>query len=366
MKNSNESIRPVPKPAFGECASKFFEMQEIADDAYSGEYMLGGDDAACQKICRADAGMRFWNRSSGNISKMPKFGVSIYSISRKIMSGEMAPTDGVKWLAENGAEIIELVPFGIDLINTPNLIDDLLKTSKEVNVPLVNYSLNADFLQLTPDEYQAEIFRVKSHIDAAGRLHLPFVRIDCAGYRRPIETNSIENFQLELPLIIETYRLLCDYATRYNMTILIENHGFHVNGSERIRQILKGMSDVKNFGHQLDVGNYECVDDRAEIAVTRLLPFATTIHMKDFYIRSRDPGDATQFDCSGAWFRSTGGKYLRGSIMGQGDLDMYNIIGQIKKSGFAGNIIIEFEGMEDCLYGTKVSLDNLKRIYSQV
>ena len=43
--------------------ANFFQMQEIADDAYSGEYMLGGDDAACREICRADAGMRFWNRS---------------------------------------------------------------------------------------------------------------------------------------------------------------------------------------------------------------------------------------------------------------------------------------------------------------
>jgi hypothetical protein len=33
----------------------------------------------------------------------------------------------------------------------------------------------------------------------------------------------------------------------------------------------------------LDVGNYVCVDDSAEVAVNKLLPFATTIHMKDFY-----------------------------------------------------------------------------------
>jgi hypothetical protein len=42
---------------------------------------------------------------------------------------------------------------------------------------------------------------------------------------------------------------------------------------------------------------------------------------------------------------------------------MYKIIGMIKQSGFNGPIIIEYEGMEDCYYGTKVSLDNLKRIY---
>jgi sugar phosphate isomerase/epimerase len=123
--------------------------------------------------------------------------------------------------------------------------------------------------------------------------------------------------------------------------------------------------DAGNFGHQLDVGNFICVDETPEIAVKKMLPYASVIHMKDFYIRpgGRDPGDATQFDCSGAWFRSVGGRYLRGSILGQGDLDIYGMIHDIKASGFDGNIFIEYEGMEDCRYGTKVSLDNLKRIY---
>ena len=297
---------------------------------------------------------------------MPKFGVSTYSISRKLRTGEMAPADGIKWLADNGAEAIELVPFGIDMVENPELVDVLQAAAADAGVPIVNYSINANFLQITPEEYQAELTRVKAHIDVAGRLGLPTMRIDCAGFRRTIESNTIENFQLELPTILESYRLLCEYAQQYNLTILLENHGFHVNGSERVRQIMTAMQQmgVVNFGHQLDVGNYECVDDRADIAVARLLPFATTIHMKDFYIRERDPGDATQFECSGSWFRSTGGKYLRGSIMGQGDLDMYNIIGQIKRSGFDGYIMVEFEGMEDCLYGTRVSLDNLKRIYN--
>ena len=297
---------------------------------------------------------------------MPKFGVSTYSISRKLLSGEMTPAAGIKWLAENGAEAIELVPFGIDMVSDPGLVDILQKAAADAKVPLVNYSLNANFLQISPEEYQAEITRVKAHIDIAARLSLPTIRIDCAGYRRAIESNTIENFQLELPTVLETYRQLCEYAEKSGITVLLENHGFHINGSERVRQIMTAMKDmgIKNFGHQLDVGNYECVDDRAGIAVTRLLPFATTIHMKDFYIRERDPGDATQFDCSGSWFRSTGGKYLRGSILAQGDLDMYKIIGDIKESGFDGYIFVEFEGMEDCLYGTKVSLDNLKRIYS--
>ena len=273
---------------------------------------------------------------------------------------------GIEWLAEQGAEVIELVPFGIDFINEPELIDQCLDTAERVGVKINNFSLNANFLQLTDDEYEAEIKRVKGYIDVVAKLKVSTMRVDCSAFRRPIETNTTEHFIKELPTVIAVYNDLCDYASQYNITILLENHGFHINGAERVAQIFEAMKG-KNFGGQIDCGNFVCVDDLAEVAVKKTISYATTIHMKDFYIRSedQDPGDASQFNCSNSWFRSVYGNYLRGSILGQGDLDIRKIIKDIKTSGFDGNIYIEFEGMEDPLYGTKVSLDNLKRFWSE-
>jgi sugar phosphate isomerase/epimerase len=297
---------------------------------------------------------------------MPKFGVSIYSVSRKFYSKEWTPMQGIKWLAEQGAEAIEMVPFGIDFINDPSMIDKCLDAAKEAGVPIVNFSLNANFLQLTDEEYTAEVARVKQYIDVAGKLKVPTMRIDCAGFRRPIETNTTANFIKELPTIVKTYEDLCAYASQYGITILLENHGFHVNGADRTAFVFEAMKG-KNFGGQLDCGNFVCVDELPDVAIKKNIGYATTIHMKDFYIRpeSRDPGDASQFNCSNSWFRSVSGRYLRGSILAQGDLDIPAIIATIKHSGFDGNIFIEYEGMEDCEYGTKVSLENLKRIWAQ-
>lgn len=293
---------------------------------------------------------------------MVVFGASIYGVSRKITSGEITPEQGVCWLREQGAEVIEIVPFGIDLLGDPALADRLRDAAGDI--PISNYSLNANFLRLTQEEYDTEITRVKRHIDAAHTLGVSTFRADCASFRRPIEFNTIEYFQEELPLIIRTYETLCDYAATYGITVLLENHGFHVNGGDRARQILTGVRR-ENFGHQMDVGNYTCVDEIPEIVTRKMLSFAKTIHIKDFYIRDRDPGDATQFDCSGAWFRSVGGRFLRGSILGQGDLDIPAVMRAIKQSGYDGPIYVEYEGMEDCYYGTRVSLDNLKRLYAE-
>jgi len=294
---------------------------------------------------------------------MPKFGASLYCISRLISSGEITPEQGVDWLAENGAQVIEIVPFGFDPIADRGIAARMKATADKHGIPIDNYSLNANFICESEEELAAELARVKAHIDVAREMGATTFRCDCTSYRRTMDSNSIENFVCELPSIVNGFEEICAYAKP--MTILIENHGFHANGTDRVRLIMKNVK-ATNFGHQLDVGNYICMDDKPEIATKKMLPFATTIHMKDFYVRQSDPGDATQFDCSGAWFRSAGGQYLRGAITGQGDLNMYDIIRSIKKSGFEGNIYIEYEGMEDCLYGTRVSLDNVKRIYSEV
>jgi sugar phosphate isomerase/epimerase len=45
---------------------------------------------------------------------------------------------------------------------------------------------------------------------------------------------------------------------------------------------------------------------------------------------------------------------------------MYEIIKVIKHSSYDGYISIEFEGMEDCKKGSKISLDNVRRIWEQV
>jgi len=298
---------------------------------------------------------------------MPKFGASLYCISRHIISGKITPEEGVEWLCNNGAEVIEIVPFGFNPLEDKEVAARMKAAADKHSIPIDNYSLNANFLHLSQPDWEAEITRVKAHINVAHEMGATTFRCDCSAYRRDAEMNSIEAFYDDLPTIVKSYEVLCAHAKPFGITILIENHGFHVNGSDRVRHIIKSVKS-DNFGHQLDVGNYICVDDNPEIATRKMMQFATTVHMKDFYVRShkRDPGDATQFDCSGAWFKSTGGQYLRGAITGQGDLDMYEIISTVKSHGFDGNIYVEYEGMEDCYYGTRVSLDNIKRIYAEV
>ena len=95
-------------------------------------------------------------------------------------------------------------------------------------------------------------------------------------------------------------------------------------------------------------------------AVKTNIDIASMIHFKDFFRRpiNRAPNGA-------GWFRTKGGHYLRGTIIGQGDVDLETIVGIIKESGYNGYISVEFEGQEDCIYGCKVSLANAKRFFAE-
>lgn len=298
---------------------------------------------------------------------MRRFGISIYGVSRKIRTGELTPIAAFDKICDMGAEVVELVPFGFNLVETPELKKDFREASKRRGVPIGNYSLNANFLMLSDEAYKKEIARVKSHIDMVSDMEIPTIRVDSAAFSRPMSENTMEKFQEEIPLIINTYETLCDYAKPLGITVLLENHGFHANGSERVRQILTGVKR-DNFAHQMDVGNYTCVDDIPEIAAKKMISFAKTIHMKDFYMRPahRDPGGAEDFNCEDSWFRSVNGTFLRGSILAQGDIDIWDVMKTIKYSDFDGDIYLEYEGMEECEYGTHVSFANMKRIYNEV
>lgn len=298
---------------------------------------------------------------------MRRFGISIYGVSRKIRTGELSPIAAFDKICDMGAEVVELVPFGFNLAETPELKKDFKEASKMRGVPIGNYSLNANFLMLDDEAYKNAMIRVKKHIDVVSDMEIPTIRVDSAAFARPMSENTMEKFQEEMPLIVSTYEAICDYAKPLGVTVLLENHGFHANGSERVRQILTSVKR-DNFGHQLDVGNYACVDDIPEIAAKKMIQFAKTIHMKDFYLRPahRDPGGAEEFNCEDSWFRSVNGSFLRGSILAQGDIDIWDIMRTIKTSTFDGDIYLEYEGMEECEYGTRVSFANMKRIYGEV
>ena len=296
-----------------------------------------------------------------------KLGLSSYSLDREIESGRMTLFEVIDWAAAQGAQCLELVPFAfrfddpktgaIDL----GLIAQVRRRAQDAGIELINYSVLADFCR-TGEDFEREVARVCHEVDIAAELGVPQMRHDVCSFRRPHAENTLRDFERWLPVMAEGARRVTEHAAGLGVRTLIENHGFFANGCDRVERILDAV-DHPNYGLLLDTGNIVCVDEDATVAAQTLAHRAQMVHLKDFYIRTRDPGDAHQFDCAGTWFRSRGGKYLRGAILAQGDLDMQAILTTLRESGYSGGIAIEFEGLEDARYSSAVGLANARRLW---
>ena len=292
-----------------------------------------------------------------------KVGLSIYSLYQAIHSGELTELEALDLIAGYGADNVELVSFVTPMIEKEGLLEDIVAKCKERNLEISAYSIYSDILDKECKDFEAEMERVKSHIDIAHKLGTNIMRSDLTKWGRPPESNVIENFERDIPKLVAICSQLADYAQHFNITLTVENHGTFINGGDRIRRLITAVNR-KNFKCSLDIGNGLCVDEDPMVTVKTLLPFAATIHFKDFLIRK----DGTANGASGpakfevaAWLTTNYGNYIKGTIVGDGDVDVVKIADYIKQSGYSGAIAIEFEGMEECKIASKISLANVKR-----
>ncbi|MGG1515344.1 sugar phosphate isomerase/epimerase family protein [Paenibacillus oryzisoli] len=284
-----------------------------------------------------------------------KLGVSSYSLFQALKSGQMTIMDVIDWIADQGGEHVEIVPLGFDLIGSPELPEQIREKAASRGLDISNYAIGANFLTDTEEAYLQEIERVKKEVDIAARLGVKKMRHDVARS----EDLSIRNFNAVLPKLAEACRQIADYALQYGIVTSVENHGFFIQQSDRVQALIHAV-DRDNFKTTLDIGNFLCVDEQPVAAVQNNLPFASIVHVKDFYVR---PAGSPLGE---GWFRSTHGTYLRGAIAGHGDIPMADVLRLVKDSGYDGYISLEFEGMEECRTGTRIGLDNIRRIWAEL
>jgi len=297
-----------------------------------------------------------------------KIGLSIYSLYQAIRSGELTELQALDLIADYGADTVELVSFVTPMIEKKGLLEDIVAKCKERDLEISAYSIFSDILDRDGKEYEAEMETVKSHIDIASKVGAKIMRSDLTKWGRPPESNVIENYESDLPKLVEICRQFSDYAKPKGITITVENHGTYINGGDRVRRLITAV-DRENFRCTLDIGNGLCVDEDPMVTVQTLLPFAAAIHFKDFLIRKDNKacgaGGPAEFKVAD-WLTTNYGNYLKGTIVGDGDIDVVRVADYIKRSGYDGAISIEFEGMEECKLASQISLTNVKRYFAEV
>lgn len=281
-----------------------------------------------------------------------KYSVSSYSFSQLVSKGEYKEIELIALAKEMGFDGIEFAE-----IHTPDGMEKkeyaalLKKEADKCDIEIVAYCIGADLLNDTDNEIE----RLKNEVDIAEILGCKVMRHDASsGFDK--EVRHQRGFMNALPVIVRGYREVTEYAKTKGIRTAIENHGLFCQDSSRVEAIINGVAD-DNFGALIDIGNFLCVDENPAVAVGNLVPYVFHVHAKDFHFKS---GNA--FAPVDGFFRTRGGNYLRGAIIGHGDVPVVQCLRIIKNSGYNGYITVEFEGMENAKKGVAYGLNTLKAI----
>lgn len=276
-----------------------------------------------------------------------KISVSSYSFSQMMINEGLTQKDCIAKAKELGFDAIDFADIAVPEGTAPkDYVLELVEEAKRVGIEIQSFALGADFINNDTEE---EIKRICSLIDLAALTDAKVIRHDATQGNRNI------SFDHALPILADACRRIAEYAQTKGIKTTVENHVFFCQDSDRMERLYNAVNHP-NFGLLVDIGNFTCADEKPEIAVSRVAPYAAYVHVKDFHIKSAEgtnPGEG--------FFTSRNGTYLRGAVIGHGNVPVQQCLRTLKKAGYDGNYAIEFEGIEHPMTGLKIGLANLKK-----
>ena len=272
----------------------------------------------------------------------------------------MTQLDTVAKAHELGFEAIEFTD--LEPCEKPTLEDQLDYAKKiraeadKYGMEINAYTISAVMYHEMAEDSEKEIERLKGQLMVAKELGAKVMRHDVC-YKLG-KTGNARSFDLMLPTIAKNIIELTSYAETLGIKTCTENHGYIAQDSDRMERLFNAVNH-DNFGLLVDMGNFACADENSQTAVSRVAPYAIHAHAKDMHIKS---GVHTK---PSGWMTSRGGNYLKGAIIGEGDIPVKQCLKALKRAEYDGYLSIEYEGAVDCIKGISKSLENLKQMLSE-
>lgn len=219
----------------------------------------------------------------------------------------------------------------------------IAQKAAEYGLEISSYTFSADLLRGSGGNIDKEIKRVCKQISLAKIMGAKQVRHDIIN-----NVNEGQSYDSVLPQLIKGAKAITEFGAMQNIKTSCENHGFYFQDMEKIRALIEGVNNP-NFHLLADIGNFYCGDINAEEAFTKLAPFIGYVHAKDFIIKTK------LNDNDKGYFKSRGGKFLKGATIGTGNVPVKECIKILTQHKYNGYICIEYEGTEDPIQGILTS-----------
>jgi len=286
-----------------------------------------------------------------------QIGVTTYSFSqlvRKTGADYFKICDLAKEIGYSFMDFTDIEPAMAGVFDDIEAAKLIRAHCEKIGLEVGCYTVGADFVNGSNGDMQAEIAAVKHKVDVAAALGAKIMRHDSTGgFKSPAQGR---NYYDAVKMIAPAIREVTRYAASLGIKTCTENHGCFMQDSNRVEALILAVDDP-NYGWLVDVGNFACADEDSVHAVSVAAPYAFHVHVKDFLYKSgkeMDPGDG--------WFKTRGGNYIRGTVVGHGTIPVVQCINILKKAGYDGKLPVEFEGMEENMDALKAAYNYMSRI----
>ncbi len=194
----------------------------------------------------------------------------------------------------------------------PDQLENTLEKLKSLSLSIP--CLDSDCLLYQRDSQPRTAAEVKTYVDLAVRLHVPYVRVFAAP-PVPQPMGSVDE-----GLIREQARELSTYAASNGIMLLFETHGVWAD-SKKLARLITSIGS-RSIGVLWDVHHpYRFMGESPEETYGNLRPFLKHVHLKD-----------------SVWE----GERIRYKMAGQGDLPLKECIRLMENGGYDGFYSLEW------------------------
>ena len=249
--------------------------------------------------------------------------------------------------------------FGCDGIEYLNVLDlstpsrDLALRLKEnadrLALPSPCFSMYVEVMQ----DPAASVKEIEAYIDMAEILGCPYFHHT---YGPILAGQSKQDY---LKTAVDVAKQTASYAAERGIHLLIEPQGATMNGVEMLGDYLAQMDGLASL--ILDTGNIFESGDTSLQLVKALGDKVKHVHVKDMIYRDKLPAFP---DVS--WRHCPNGAGARQTVVGQGVVDFYPVLEELKRLGYDGWYALEYDALETHDLYYPVSLSNFKKMYESV
>lgn len=232
------------------------------------------------------------------------------------------------------------VAHGIKNLETLNILDlstPDLQLAKELRAYAdskgIAFRCVSVGISLVDEDRKAKIEEAKRYADVAKILGSPYLHHTIAlNFSDP--QKIAENFELYYQRGIEAVREIFDYAAELGIRTIYEDQGFVFNGKETFTRFLQDVD--RNVGVVADFGNIQFVDEDVVDFIPAFADRIVHVHTKDYIITPGNSREKLPDE-----YTSRGGNYLRGCLIGEGNVRTDEAFRALQAMGYTGFVALE-------------------------